>query len=166
MNTKNLVRTAVLLALALIFQIGFRMFAQPLVGPLVNMTLILSVLLVGPISGIFIGILTPVIAFMTSIIPLAPLMPIVAVGNILLVIIFYLFNQKTSINGNQWFGIAVSAVVKFIFLAFAVRMILPAFVVKVPPAIITSFTLPQLYTALIGGAVAILIYPLLKKGIK
>lgn len=161
MDTKKLVRTGLLLALALVFQIGFRQFAQPLVGPLVNMTLLIAALLVGPISGSIIGILTPIVALILGIIALPPLVPIIAIGNSLLVITFYYTNKKF----NKWVGLILSAIIKFGFLAIAVRIVLPLFLSKVPPVVISAFTLPQLYTALIGGIVAILVYSLIQKNI-
>ncbi|MBS4535239.1 ECF transporter S component [Clostridium sp. D2Q-14] len=163
MSTKKLVRTALLLSLALIFQIGFRQFAQPLVGPLVNMTLVLATLIVGPVSGIIIGILTPTVAFMLGIIALAPLIPIIIIGNSLLVVIFYLVNDKLKFKGKEWISIILASLFKFTFLAVGVRTILPLFLLKVPSVIIATFTLPQLYTALVGGALALIIYPFIKK---
>lgn len=166
MSTKKLVRTALLLSLALIFQIGFRQFAQPLVGPLVNMTLLLAVLIVGPISGVIIGVLTPVVAFTLGIIGLAPLMPIIAIGNSLFVLIFYLVKENLNSKGEGWIAMILASIVKFGFLAMAVRIMLPLFLPKVPPAVIATFTLPQLYTALVGGGLALIIYPFIKKAIK
>ncbi len=163
MKTKKLVRTALLLALALMFQIVFRQFAQPLVGPLVNMTLILATLMVGVDSGVFIGVLTPVVAFLMGIVSVAPLVPIIAIGNILLVVIICFFNQKTSIKGNKWVGILSGAFVKYAFLTISVRALLPLLIPKVPPVMIAAFSLPQLYTAIIGGVLALIIYPLINK---
>lgn len=165
MNTKKLVRTALLLSLALVFQIGFRQFAQPLVGPLINMTLILATLMAGPISAIFIGIMTPMIAFMVGIIGLAPIIPVISIGNALLVVGFYFINKLISNKCGNWIGVTFGALIKFGFLTMSVRLILPLFIPKVPPVIITTFSLPQLITALIGGVLALIIYPLLKREI-
>ena len=163
MDTKKLVRSSLLLALALIFQIGFRQFAQPLVGPLVNMTLILTVLIVGPTSGIMVGTFTPIIAFIAGIIAVLPLIPIIIIGNGLLVIVFYFFNSKLSFKKKSLISLILAAFIKFLFLAFSVRTILPLFIPKVPPVLIATFSLPQLYTALIGGILALAIYPLIKR---
>lgn len=162
MDTKKLVRTALLLALALVFQIGFRQFAQPLVGPLVNMTLILAALMIGPTSGLIIGTLTPIIAFAVGIIGLAPLIPIIIIGNILFVLAFFYINNS-KMKYSIWIALIISALVKFGFLALSVRMILPLFIPKAPAPIIAAFTLPQLYTAIIGGILAIVIYPLINR---
>ncbi|RKD32082.1 ECF transporter S component [Thermohalobacter berrensis] len=151
-----LVRTAILLALALVFQIGFRAFAQPLVGPLVNMVLILSAALVGTVSGVLVGCFTPLIAFAFGIMPLFPLVPFIMIGNSLLVIVFNAIRTRVS-NYGDYVGIVVAAFVKFVFLAFSVRQLLSLFIPKVPPKIIAAFSLPQLFTALIGGIVALIV---------
>ncbi|MGO1370461.1 MAG: ECF transporter S component [Senegalia sp. (in: firmicutes)] len=162
MDTKKLVRTALLLALALVFQIGFRQFAQPIVGPLLNMTLILAALMIGPTSAVIIGTLTPIIAFSVGIIGLAPLIPIIVIGNILFVLAFFYINN-INMKYSNWIALVISALIKFGFLALSVRMILPLFIPKVPMPIIAAFTLPQLYTAIIGGILAIVIYPLINR---
>ena len=69
---KFITRTGILLAVALIIQMGG--FPQSITGPIINTVLYLSVLLVGSWSGIIIGICTPVIAFMRGILP-SPLGP-------------------------------------------------------------------------------------------
>ena len=83
-----LTRTAVLLALALVFQIGFTQFAQPAVGPLVNMTLLVAAVVVGSIPAIIIGCLTPLMAFLLGIMPLLPLVPFIMLGNAILIVSF------------------------------------------------------------------------------
>ena len=69
---KFITRTGILLAVALVVQMGG--FPQSITGPIINTVLYLSVLLVGSWSGIIIGICTPVIAFMRGILP-PPLCP-------------------------------------------------------------------------------------------
>lgn len=63
-TTKKLVQTGLMLALALVFQVGFASFAQVAVGPLVNMVLIITAIMVSPISAILVGVLTPLVAFL------------------------------------------------------------------------------------------------------
>ena len=87
-NMNHFTRTAVLLSLALIFQIGFNQFAQPAVGPLVNMTLIVATLIVGPLSATLIGVLTPLVAFLLGIMPLLPIVPFIMIGNAIFVFSF------------------------------------------------------------------------------
>lgn len=152
----TLTRTAVLLSLALIFQVGFNQFAQPAVGPLVNMTLIITAIVVGPISAVIIGCLTPLVAFFLGIMPLLPIVPFIMIGNILFVLGFSLIKGRFGKLG-VWIGIVVAAIAKAGFLAISIRYLVVYFVEKVPPKLILAFSLPQLYTALIGGTLAIVI---------
>ncbi len=161
MQTKMITRTAMLLALTLVFQIGFRQFAQPVVGPLVNMMLLISVLLVGLPSALMIGILTPMIAFVAGIIGVFPLIPMIIAGNMLYILAFGWVRTKLSFKFKDYVSVLLAAVVKFLFLYAAVRTILPLMIVEVKPPVIATFSLPQLYTALIGGVLALIVYNML-----
>ncbi len=144
--------TGILLAVALVVQMGG--FPQPITGPLVNAVLYLSALLVGSWSGVIIGIFTPLIAFMRGILPapLAPMIPFIAIGNGVLVLVFFILMEK-----NKIIGIVVASVVKYLILSIAVR-----YVVSVPGKVAQMMGLPQLYTALIGGGIALLAYQTLQ----
>ena len=135
---KFITRTGILLAVALVVQMGG--FPQPITGPLINTVLYLSALLVGSWSGIIIGICTPVIAFMRGILPapLGPMIPFIALGNGGLVVVF---------------GIVIASLVKYLILFTAV-----SYIVDVPDKIAQIMSLPQLFTALSGGVIAILAY--------
>ncbi len=146
-------QTGLLLAIALIFQVFFARFMQPVVGPLVNMTLILSVLLVGKKAGIIVGSMTPVVAYMLGIMPLFPVIPLVIMGNISYVLLFDVFKKY-----NSYLAVAISAIGKFVVLVLGVRFMIPLFLEQIPPMIITAFSIPQLYTALIGGGFALFLY--------
>ncbi|WP_353893499.1 ECF transporter S component [Proteinivorax hydrogeniformans] len=157
---KYLSRTALLLALALVFQIGFSQFAQPVVGPLVNMTLFLATITVGTMYAIIVGSLTPLIAFMIGIMPLFPVVFFIMIGNIILVTLFSLVQKFSKTNKDiikQSIGVICGAVGKFVFLAISVRYFVTLFIEQVPPHLVEMLTLPQLYTALIGGALALFI---------
>ncbi|EOD00031.1 ECF transporter S component [Caldisalinibacter kiritimatiensis] len=164
-TTSYITRTGILLALALVFQIGFQSFAQPAVGPLVNMVLLISAGMVGTLSGVIVGCFTPLIALMVGIMKLPALLPFIMIGNALYVIIFNFMRGKIT-PGGEYIGLAVAALGKFAFLALTIRYIaaklflanLPAQKLKV---IIGIFSLPQLYTALVGGIIALIILKLI-----
>ena len=103
------------LRLALVFQIGFASFAQIVVGPLVNMVLFITVMMVSPVSAMLVGVLTPLIAFLLGIMGMFPLVPVLAIGNMLLVIVFSLFYRQKNLFLNEYIGLFVSALVKFVF---------------------------------------------------
>ncbi len=152
-NIRRISRTAILLAVALVFQMGG--FPQFITGPLVNTVLYLAAMIVGWQGGMIIGILTPVIASMRGILPppLTPLIPFIALGNATLVILFFWLQAK-----NKIVGIIVASVVKFLLLVSAVKLL-----VQVPPAIAQMMSLPQLITALAGGVIALLLAHFFKK---
>ena len=149
---KFITRTGILLAVALVVQMGG--FPQPITGPLINTVLYLSALLVGSWSGIIIGICTPVIAFMRGILPapLGPMIPFIALGNGVLVVVFSLLKGK-----NKILGIITASLVKYLILFTAV-----SYIVDVPDKIAKVMSLPQLFTALSGGVIAILVYKALQ----
>lgn len=162
-TTKKLVQTGLMLALALVFQVGFASFAQVAVGPLVNMVLFITAMMVSPISAVFVGLLTPLVAFLMGIMGMFPLVPVIAIGNALLVVVFSYFYNKKTIKFNEYIGLIVSAFVKFAFLATAVRIILPMFVPKVPPVLVTALSFNQFITAMVGGVLALVIVKVLNK---
>ena len=145
---KFITRTGILLAVALVVQMGG--FPQPITGPLINTVLYLAALLVGSWGGIIIGVCTPVIAFMRGILPapLGPMIPFIALGNGVLVIVFSLLKGK-----NKIFGIIIASLAKYLILFTAV-----SFIVDVPDKIAQIMSLPQLFTALSGGVIAMLAY--------
>lgn len=143
---RMITRTAILLAIALVFQMGG--FPQPITGPLVNAVLYLSAMIIGWPGGVLIGIFTPVIAAIRGILPppLVPLIPFIALGNGAMVLLFFWLSSK-----NKILGIIVASFVKFIILVTAVNIL-----VQVPPQIAQMMSFPQLITALAGGFIALL----------
>ncbi|AGB41239.1 hypothetical protein Halha_1293 [Halobacteroides halobius DSM 5150] len=151
--TKWIARTSILLALTLIIQMmGFPPF---ITGPLVNMMLFVSTNLVGLLGGVLVGGLTPGIAFLRGILPapLAPVVPFIILGNIILVSSYY-FAKRI----NKYLAIAGAAGLKFLVLSWAVSSL-----VNVPNKIAKVMQLPQLLTALTGGLLAIFLLKLLNR---
>jgi hypothetical protein len=153
MNLRFFTRTAILLALTLAFQM--LKLPQPMTGPAINAMLFVSTAAVGVWGGVIIGALTPWIAFINGILnpALSPAIPFIMLGNAVLCIIFGLVKKI-----NIYFAVAGAAAFKFIILSTAVR-----FVVNVPPPAAKALQIPQLYTALVGGAVALVVIKILEK---
>lgn len=153
MNTKVrfLTRTALLLALTLVIQL--LRLPQPITGTGVNLFLYMAVFMVGISSGSLIGLLTPIIALSFGIMGFAPLVPFIIVGNLSLVVVFGLIKNK-----NRYLAVIIASVVKFLVLVIAVNLI-----IQVPPKAAQMMQLPQLFTALGGGALAIVINLLLER---
>lgn len=157
MNAKFITRTAILLALTLIFQ--FLKLPQLITGSIVNAMLLIAAGTVSIWSGITIGLLTPVIAFLTGIMGFPLMIPFIMAGNALYVMLF-------AIQKNKTIGMIAGATLKFIWLALSVKYIIQLFGIKVPLKIVQAFTLPQLITAIIGGILAIIIIALLENYFK
>lgn len=140
-------RTAILLTIALVFQMAG--FPQFITGPIVNAILYLAAMSIGWSGGVVIGICTPIIAAMRGILPppLAPLIPFIALGNGVLVVLFFWLQAK-----NRILGIIIASTVKFLILVTGVNLL-----VQVPPPVIQMMSFPQLITAVIGGLIALLV---------
>jgi len=150
----------VLLALTLTVQ--FLGLPQWFTGPLVNAFLLLASSLVGMGSGVVIGLLTPWIALLRGILPppLAPVVPFIMLGNALLVIIFSLITRKREVLWLNVLALSLAAFGKYLLLSQAVRCL-----VEVPPRVAQAMQIPQLLTALAGGAIALLVGGAVKKAL-
>ncbi|HOQ00910.1 MAG TPA: ECF transporter S component [Acetivibrio clariflavus] len=165
---RYLTRTAMLLALTIVFQSLGRFIplgpnSMYIVGPLVNACLLISTGLVGIYSGTVISILTPFGAILTGATMPLPLAPFVALGNFALVLLFYVFRKKKVI------GLITGAIAKFLVIYGSLLTIIPYF--KILPSQQASnlaskaFGWPQLITALIGGIIALPVIMRLEKRI-
>ncbi len=148
-----LTRTSILLALTLAVQmLGL---GQWVTGPAVNAMLIISAAFTGVGGAVIIGALTPLIAFLRGILPapLGPIIPFIMLGNAVLVISYAVSKRviNSSLPGSIT-GVIIGSILKFLVLSTAVR-----FIVEVPPPVAQIMQVPQLFTALIGGIIAIAI---------
>lgn len=170
-------RTGILTALLIVLQwatSGTQVFAgQYITGSCVNCVLAVAALFGGLWSGVAVALLSPFCAFLLGNGPaLIQLVPCIALGNVTLVICLYLLiGRKSAPVWRQIVGVSVSAAAKFLVLYFAVvKVAIPVMgsALKAPQIqkFTAMFSLPQLVTALLGCGAALLILPLLKKGIK
>lgn len=150
---KWITRTAILLAMTLAFQVVFKL-PQPLTGPVVNMFLYLSVILVGMWSGTLIGLATPMVAWMVGIMAVGPLVPVIQLGNASLCIVFGLIDEigKGKNMPIRILGMATASVVKYLFISTSAKYLL-----SLPEPAAKAMGSPQLFTALTGGVLALLI---------
>ena len=170
--------TAVLLALLVTLQALTKPLGQLVTGSCVNAVLAISTLLGGLGCGITIGLISPVLAFLLGIAPQALTVPAIMVGNtIYVVLLSVLAGRKGTHILRQVIAWLAAAAAKFAALyAIVVLLIcglfsdalLAAGTLKAPmlQALPATFSWPQLFTALIGGAVAFLIVPVLRKALR
>lgn len=169
-------QTAVLLALLVVFQAVTRSFGQLVTGSCVNAVLAVAVLLAGMSSGVTIALLSPVLAYLLGITQQLITVPAIMVGNTVFVVLMGLTAGKSRNLGTQVAAWLLAAIAKFATLYFLVVKIIcgiasapllasgtlkPPMLEKLPG----MFAWPQLITALIGGGIALLIAPVLRKAL-
>lgn len=153
---------------------GTQVYAgQYITGSCVNCVLAIAALTGGLWCGIAVALISPVCAFLLSIGPaLIQIVPCIALGNAAFVVCLYFFAGGKKLHiWQQAVGMVLSAVVKFAVLYIAVvKIAIPVMGEALKAPQIQKFTVmfswPQLFTALIGGSIALLILPILKKAIK
>ncbi|MGN6611902.1 MAG: hypothetical protein ACTHLJ_09000 [Angustibacter sp.] len=127
---------------------------QLITGTIVNADLFVAVVLVGPRGAVGVAALPSLFAVASGQLPspLAGLVPVIVLGNVLLVGVFELLRQK-----GWWLGVVVAAVAKFAWL-FGVTSLVAAvthlLAAPVVPVALVMMGWPQLATALAGGVVA------------
>ncbi|MDR0897384.1 MAG: hypothetical protein LBN04_05965 [Oscillospiraceae bacterium] len=171
MNRKVLwiTQTAVLTALLIVMQAVTASFGNTIVtGSIVNLILIISVMMAGLSSGLTVAVISPICAKLLGIGPLWMLIPFIVVGNIVLVLMWHFL-------GNRSFAkpllvhivtLIAAAVGKFLTLYVGIVLIAIPHLLSLPAQQATTisgmFSIPQLFTALIGGGVATVLLPLIK----
>ena len=177
--TETAMMLALLIALQWVGTFVPEEFTKQLVtGSLVNCVLAVTVLMVGLSSGITVALISPVVAFLLNIAPQILVVPAIMVGNTVYVLLLHFIAGKDGKNILRqiiaWiaaavakFGVLYGIVAGLICGAFAPAL-LEAGSLKQPmlAALTFKFGWPQLITALVGGAVALLIVPMLKKALK
>lgn len=167
-------RTAVMLALLVVVQYVTSFIPKPaqqyITGSCVNAVLAVTVLMCGFWSGAAVAAVSPFVAFLFGIGPqLLPIVPAIAAGNLVFVGLLHLIHGSTPKLLTKLLAWLAAAVGKFTALYLLVVQLLCNVLPLKQPQIDTftaMFSLPQLITALIGGGVAILIIPVLKKAIR
>lgn len=170
-------RTGVLTALLITLQwatAGTQGFAgQYITGSCVNGVLAVAALASGLYSGVVVAILSPICAFLFGIGPkLIQIVPAIALGNLIYVLLLYFtLGRNVQPVWRQVLGIVLGAGAKFLALYLTVVRILipvmgPSLAEKQVQTFTVMFSWPQLVTALLGGGVALLIVPVLRKVIK
>ena len=169
--------TAAMLAVLVALQALTKPLGQLVTGSCVNAVLAISVLLGGPVCGVTVALISPVLAFLLGIAPQILTVPAIMAGNTVYVLLLHLIAGKGSKSiGRQiiaWLGAAaikfvtLYAIVVWLLCGVMAQSLLSSGAMKEPmlQALPATFSWPQLVTALIGGAVALLIVPALRKAL-
>lgn len=184
-STKMIVQTALLLAICIASQF-MKNLSVYLTGPIVNITMIMAVLMIGIRSGMIIAILSPLTAFWIAPSPIMmgiPLViPCIMVGNVLLVSSIWLFHNKIMTKTVKTklrvaIGMGIGAVIKAAFMGVSIVLILlPMYSgnIAVPEQKLNiilntarvTFSVTQLITAVIGCAISYIVWLRIKKTIR
>ncbi len=169
--------TAIMLALLVTLQALTKGFGQLVTGSCVNAVLAVSALVGGLGCGITVALLSPVLAYLLGIAPVIVTVPVIMAGNTVYVLLLWLLSTRTGRPlWKQAIAWLIAAAAKFTLLYLLVAKVvcgvlapnlLSAGVMKEPmlKALPVTFSWPQLFTALIGGGIALLIVPVLRKAL-
>lgn len=163
--------TAVLTALLIILQTVTKAGGQFVTGSCVNAVLAVAVLAAGLWSGVTVALLSPFFAFLLGIGPqLFQIIPAIALGNLVFVLVLWaIAGKKDAPIWRQIVAWLAAAVCKFLTLYLVVVQLLCRILPLQEKQIAmfsAMFSWPQLVTALIGGGIALLIAPLLRRALK
>lgn len=169
-SVRWITETAVLLALLIALQSITKPLGQYVTGSCVNAVLVLAVMVAGLSSGLTVALLSPVVAFLLGIAPNPFTVPAIMLGNAVYVLLLRWICGNGKVLWRMAAGWLLAAAAKFATLyLIVVQLLCNAFADRLGKSVKMlqlTFSWPQLNTALIGGAVALSMVPLLKKILK
>ncbi|MCI8287009.1 MAG: ECF transporter S component [Lachnospiraceae bacterium] len=169
-KTLWITHTAVFIALLVVIQIVTAALGNTIItGTLVNAVLIISVMTGGMWSGAAVAAVSPVMAKLLGIGPLWSLIPFIAAGNLVLVIVWHFLGSRKGISlfAARTAAVIAAAIVKFLVLYLGIVKIAVPLLLKLPEpqakVISGMFSISQLITALLGGIAALPVLVSVKK---
>ena len=157
--------------IAVVFAFSYISLGLPQIftGPVVNALLLIVAMRIGLGPAIFLGMMTPVAAFLSRVLPisLVLMLPFIMLGNAIFVSVFKAMSKKM----NKPLSLAIAASAKFALLYTSVLVLVykPLTIVigtapqavSVPGFVLNMMGYMQIITALIGGSAAIAILSVL-----
>lgn len=172
-KTLWITRTSVFIALLVVLQAATAALGNTIVtGAVVNLLLVISVMMCGLMSGLCVAVISPVMARFIGIGPFWSLIPFIIAGNISLILSWHFIGNKRwgYKYTAQIIALLVAATLKFIVLHVGIVKIAVPFLLRLAKpqasAISNMFSIPQLITALLGGGIAMLLLPPLKRALE
>lgn len=175
---KWITQTAIMLALLVTLQALTKPMGQWVTGSCVNAILAVTVLIAGLWSGMTVALISPVLAFLMGVAPQILVVPAIMIGNAVFVLVLHFVADSNPKNvAMQFVAWLSAAAVKFAALYALVVYLLCDVLAqdliasgnmapKLVKALPLQFGVTQLFTALIGGAVALMIAPVLRKALR
>lgn len=165
-NIKKLTTAALLLAIC-IASMFLKNTSVFITGPIVNACLILAAICCGLEYGLILSVVTPVLSFFITGSPVIAAIPVlmimIALGNVILIVIMWLFSVRLSRPSGKGSRLAIGGITgSFLKAAFMwgsiSQLILPAYLPekmqKMLPVLQAQFSTTQLITALVGAGLA------------
>lgn len=176
-STKAIVQTGLLLAICIASQF-MKNLSVYITGPIVNITIVMAVLLIGVSSGIILAVISPLTAFWISPSPITMgipvIIPCIMIGNVLLAVGIWVFQkkmlrEKLKLNLRVALGMFTGAVAKAVFMGVSIVLVfLPMYSsnINVPEKKLNilldtakvTFSVTQFITAIIGCAISYVIW--------
>ena len=169
-TTKQIVTAGILLGLMVVSQI-FKNISVFITGPIVNSILIIATLTLGLWVGIILSIIAPATAFLITGAPIMKMVPLIIpaimIGNIILCVATYAIYKRARINRalSLPIGMVTGCVLKAAFMGGVISNCLLVCTKAVQnlksealAAAKVTFSGTQLITALIGSAIAYVIW--------
>ena len=164
LTTKQIATTAIMLAICIASQF-FKNTSVYITGPIINLCLLLTTLFVGMFRGILLSIITPITAFMITGNPLIAaiplIMPMIMIGNVILVIVVGLLKDK--LRNRIIIPMLLGSILKALFMAYTIAyFLIPRYIPEAMRPKIeifqNTFSWVQFITALIASIIATLIW--------
>lgn len=175
---RYITETAAMLALLVTLQWLTKPAGQFVTGSAVNAVLAISVLVGGLGCGLTVAFLSPLVAFALGIAPQILTVPAIMLGNAVYVMLLWAVSDRSGKHIPRqllaWLTAAAAkflvlyAMVKWLICGVLASRLLITGVLKQPmlKALPATFGWPQLVTALIGGGLAMLMVPLIRKALR
>lgn len=175
---RYITETAVMLSLLVTLQALTKPAGQFVTGSAVNAVLAMSVMVGGLACGLTVAILSPWAAFLLGIAPQILTVPAIMLGNVVYVMLLWAIADREGKHIPRqllaWLTascakfLTLYAVVKWLICGLLSSRLLIRGILKQPmlKALPATFGWPQLVTALIGGGLALLIAPVVRKALK
>ena len=178
-GTKEIAITAILLAICLLSQV-FKSLSVFITGPIINLCLCLAVVLVNLPCAIVLAIITPVTAYIIAASPVMMavpgIIPLIMLGNIVLVVSVEFLLKKDVCGGNSglynwkcYLKAGLCALLKGIFMGITISLwLLPTFIpADTPlrnkmPVFQSMFSVVQFATACIGFVYFFIVFAAIK----
>lgn len=176
MKTRTVAVTAIMIALCIVVQLFKNPGTIPVTGGLINLILIIDTLYCGLVSGVIISIIAPITSFIITgspVIAAVPmLLPCIMIGNIVIVIFAWIIRcKKLELNllpislvaGSfaKW-GAMTLLIVKWVLPFYGKTALAP----KAYNIASVTYSTTQLYSALLGTALACIIWPIVRLAVK